>query len=87
MVIGGGGMAIDFAQFYLWKRELQFANDQAAIAAAIAEALDRLAARDDDIARTLIEVGYPEPRVRGSRWAEPISGRPTIWRCGSPCII
>lgn len=34
MVIGGGGMAIDFAQFYLWKRELQFANDQAAIAAA-----------------------------------------------------
>ena len=30
----------------------------------IAEALDRLAARDDDIARTLAEVGYPEPRVR-----------------------
>ena len=30
----------------------------------IAKALDRLAARDDDIARTLAEVGYPEPRVR-----------------------
>ncbi|ARU16133.1 pilus assembly protein TadG-related protein [Croceicoccus marinus] len=34
MVIGGGGMAIDFGQYYLWKRELQYANDQAAIAAA-----------------------------------------------------
>lgn len=34
MIIGGGGMAIDFGQYYLWKRELQYANDQAAIAAA-----------------------------------------------------
>ena len=34
MVLGGGGFAVDFAQFYLWKRELQYANDQAAIAAA-----------------------------------------------------
>ncbi len=30
----------------------------------IAAALDALAARDTDIARTLAEVGYPEPRVR-----------------------
>lgn len=34
MIVGGGGLAVDFAQFYLWKRELQFAADQAAIAAA-----------------------------------------------------
>ncbi|HEX2794106.1 MAG TPA: pilus assembly protein TadG-related protein, partial [Croceicoccus sp.] len=34
MIVGGGGLAVDFAQFYLWKRELQFASDQAAIAAA-----------------------------------------------------
>lgn len=34
MVIGGGGFAIDFAQYYLWKRELQYASDQAALAAA-----------------------------------------------------
>ncbi|GGD46564.1 pilus assembly protein TadG-related protein [Croceicoccus pelagius] len=34
MVIGGGGFAIDFAQYYLWKRELQYAADQAAMAAA-----------------------------------------------------
>lgn len=30
----------------------------------VAAALDTLAARDADIARTLAEVGYPEPRVR-----------------------
>lgn len=30
----------------------------------IAAALDELAGRDTDIARTLAEVGYPEPRVR-----------------------
>ncbi len=30
----------------------------------IAAALDALAVRDTDIARTLAEVGYPEPRVR-----------------------
>lgn len=30
----------------------------------IADALDMLAERDPDIARTLAEVGYPEPRVR-----------------------
>ena len=30
----------------------------------IAEALDGLAATDDDIARTLAAAGYPEPRVR-----------------------
>ncbi|MDR7103298.1 pilus assembly protein TadG-related protein [Croceicoccus sp. BE223] len=34
MIVGGGGFAVDFAQYYLWKRELQFAADQAAIAAA-----------------------------------------------------
>lgn len=34
MLIGGGGMAVDFSQYYLWKRELQFAADQAAIAGA-----------------------------------------------------
>ena len=34
LIVGGGGFAIDFAQIYMWKRELQYANDQAAIAAA-----------------------------------------------------
>jgi len=40
MVIGGAGLGIDTAQWYLWKRELQFAADQAAIAGAWAEAAD-----------------------------------------------
>ena len=33
-LIGAAGLAVDFSQWYLWKRELQLATDQAAIAAA-----------------------------------------------------
>ena len=35
-LIGGAGLAVDTAQWYMWKRELQFAVDQAAIAGAMA---------------------------------------------------
>jgi hypothetical protein len=34
MLIGGAGLGVDLAQWYMWKRELQFAVDQAAIAGA-----------------------------------------------------
>lgn len=37
-LIGGTGLAVDTAQWYLWKRELQYAVDQAAIAGAWARA-------------------------------------------------
>lgn len=37
-LIGGGGMAVDVSQWYMWKRELQFAVDQAALAGAYAKA-------------------------------------------------
>ena len=37
-LIGGTGFAVDTAQWYLWKRELQFAVDQAAVAGAWARA-------------------------------------------------
>ncbi|MBD3772189.1 MAG: hypothetical protein IE921_01245 [Rhodobacteraceae bacterium] len=37
-LIGGTGLAVDTAQWYMWKRELQFAVDQAAIAGAWARA-------------------------------------------------
>lgn len=37
-LIGGGGLAVDVAQWYLWKRDLQFAVDQAATAGAWARA-------------------------------------------------
>lgn len=34
MLVGGAGLGVDFAQWYMWKRELQYAVDQAAIAGA-----------------------------------------------------
>ncbi|MGZ5794229.1 MAG: pilus assembly protein TadG-related protein [Croceibacterium sp.] len=34
MLIGGAGLGVDLAQWYMWKRELQYAVDQAAIAGA-----------------------------------------------------
>lgn len=34
MLLGGTGLAVDTAQWYMWKRELQFAVDQAALAGA-----------------------------------------------------
>jgi Flp pilus assembly protein TadG len=38
MLIGGAGFAVDTAQWYMWKRELQHAVDQAAYAGAWARA-------------------------------------------------
>ena len=38
VLIGGAGLGIDMTQWYMWKRELQFAVDQAAIAGAWAAA-------------------------------------------------
>ena len=37
-LIGGTGFAVDTAQWYMWKREMQFAVDQAAVAGAWARA-------------------------------------------------
>ncbi len=34
VLIGGAGMAVDTAQWYMWKREIQYAADQAALAGA-----------------------------------------------------
>ena len=34
MLIGSSGLAVDVAQWYMWKNELQYAVDQAAIAGA-----------------------------------------------------
>jgi Flp pilus assembly protein TadG len=34
VLIGGSGLAVDSAQYYMWKRDLQFAVDQAALAGA-----------------------------------------------------
>ncbi|GGD51835.1 hypothetical protein GRI62_05835 [Erythrobacter arachoides] len=45
MLIGGAGLGVDVTQWYMWKRELQFAVDQAAVAGA-------WAAADEDTAST-----------------------------------
>lgn len=49
--IGGGGLAVDTAQWYMWKRELQFAVDQAALAGAWAMTNEELASDYDDRAK------------------------------------
>ena len=38
VLIGGAGLGVDVTQWYMWKRELQFAVDQAAVAGAWAAA-------------------------------------------------
>lgn len=43
VLIGGAGLGTDLTQWYLWKRELQFAVDQAAVAGAWAETQPSLA--------------------------------------------
>ena len=40
ILIGGAGAAIDYSQWYSWKRELQQATDQGALAAAWAMTKD-----------------------------------------------
>lgn len=47
-LIGGAGFAIDTAQYYLWKQELQHAVDQAAMAGAWTLAKDKTSADYDD---------------------------------------
>jgi len=78
MIIGGGGFAIDFTQYYLWKRELQYATDQAAIAAAWVLAENQNATADEYTARALTEFNANEevtatfnstPIVRKSHYA------------------
>jgi len=40
VLIGGSGLAVDTAQWYMWKREIQNAADQAALAGAWARSSD-----------------------------------------------
>lgn len=40
VLIGGAGLGVDLTQWYMWKRELQFAVDQAAVAGAWARTND-----------------------------------------------
>lgn len=49
VLIGSSGMAVDFSQWYMWQRELQFAADQAALAGAWARS--NTATRDTYVSR------------------------------------
>lgn len=49
VLIGGSGIAVDTAQWYMWKREIQFAADQAALAGAWARSNEE--SRDSYITR------------------------------------
>lgn len=53
ILIGGSGLAVDTAQWYMWKREIQYAADQAALAGAWARSNDE--SRDTYINRALQE--------------------------------
>lgn len=44
-LIGGSGLAVDISQWYMWKRELQYAVDQAALAGAWARSNNSTAAQ------------------------------------------
>ncbi len=53
VLIGGAGLGVDVTQWYMWKRELQFAVDQAAVAGA-------WAAADPDTETTYVQRGEQE---------------------------
>ena len=55
MLIGGAGLGVDVAQWYMWKRELQFAVDQAALAGAWARSSSNTTVRGTYQARALQE--------------------------------
>jgi Flp pilus assembly protein TadG len=76
VLIGGGGLAVDTAQWYMWKGELQYAADQAAIAGAWARTKDATSASYDaraeqEFATNLEIVGdfSAEPQVSLEDWA------------------
>lgn len=52
-LVGGSGLAVDTAQWYMWKRELQYAVDQAALAGAFARVQEH--EEDNYEARALTE--------------------------------
>ena len=74
-MIGSAGMAVDTAQWYMWKRELQYAADQAAIAGAWAKAKNATGSTFVERARTEFEANQAvvdfaeEPEVSLANYA------------------
>ncbi len=70
VLIGGSGLAVDTAQWYLWKREIQYAADQAALAGA-------WAASNEESENDFIERARQEFAANISV-TEPFSGVPEV---------
>lgn len=75
-LIGGSGFAVDTAQWYMWKRELQYAVDQAALAGAWArtqsgtkDAYAIRAKREYDINLSTTEDIASTPTISLANWA------------------
>ncbi len=70
-LVGGTGFAVDTAQWYLWKRELQFAVDQAAVAGAFART-------DDDTEDTYVARAMQEFNANLEVTDDFVVGNPTV---------
>jgi Flp pilus assembly protein TadG len=70
-LIGGAGLAVDTAEWYMWKRELQFAVDQAALAGAWARS-------DTDTAGTYQTRATQEFNANLAMTAEIKDAEPTV---------
>ena len=70
VLIGGAGLGVDITQWYMWKRDLQFAVDQAAIAGA-------WAAADEDTEATYVERAVQEFDAN-VQVTEDFSAEPTV---------
>ena len=55
VLVGGAGFGTDLAQWYMWKRELQFAADQGALAGAWAKASSKTAVQTTYLTRATQE--------------------------------
>ncbi|WP_199857853.1 Tad domain-containing protein [Erythrobacter sp. EC-HK427] len=71
VLVGGAGLAVDVSQWYVWKREVQYAVDQAAIAGAYAYSNEDM--REDYVIRAGQEFAENEAVIDG-RTSEPLIG-------------
>lgn len=70
VLVGGAGLAVDIAQWYLWKRELQYSVDQAALAGAWAQV--------DDSTRSTYQDRATQEFDANLQTIADFHGRPTI---------
>ncbi len=72
LLVGGMGFGVDTAQWYLWKRELQYAVDQAALAGAYTASKDEEVATEDLVRAQAREQFAENMQIQG------FSGTPSV---------